>query len=180
MTTEDELPPPPELDARRGPSLTPRQLAAVLNEPRRTPAAGVVAIPAPPVSPAPAEPSLQDVLLFRLGSERFGAALATIDEAVDLPAVHSIPESPPSLIGVFELRDKLVSLYSAAAALHVPEMTESPSCAFILSVDGVRVGIAVEALDDAVALSPEVFRPVAAEAGGMTCFLVWRTSLMEW
>ena len=108
--------------------------------------------------PAADAPELTEVLLFRLGGERFAAALAAIDEAVDLPAVHSIPESPPELLGVFELRGRLIPLYSVARALRVTELVTVPVCAFVLSHEGTRLGIAVDALDDAIALPTATLR----------------------
>lgn len=162
----------PEAPVPRAPSPTPRQLAAILNEPRRTPAVGVPVISTATPSPvavaaslasqqaASAEPEqdLSEVLLFRLGGERFAASLAAIDEAVDLPELHPIPESPPDLLGVFELRGRLVPLYSAARALRLDAPDGIPPCAFILSHAGMRIGIAVDGLDDAVAIPAESLR----------------------
>lgn len=184
MTGKKRVREPEPLNTAR---LTPRELAAVLNEARRTPAAGVVAIPAG-VAPAqpnsalavasalgssmtvpePDVPELTEVLLFRLGGERFAAALAAIDEAVDLPVLHSIPESPRELLGVFELRGRLIPLYSAARALRVTELVTVPACAFVLSHEGARLGIAVDALDDAITLPAAALRdaPGAETEGG--------------
>lgn len=177
-----DIPDLPAIPPARAASLTPRELAAVLNEPRRTPAAGLPAVtavapapadprsplaiaaaqpPAPPHAPPPAE---AEVLLFRLGGERFAASLAAIDEAVDLPELHTIPESPPDLLGVFELRGRLLPLYSAASALRVPEPDHAPRCAFVLSYEGTRLGIAVDVLDDAITLPADALR--AAPDGG--------------
>ena len=173
--------PEPQITAR----LTPRELAAVLNEPRRTPAAGIVPVSARPVqpnsalavasalgvssvAPEPEAPEVTEVLLFRLGGERFAASLAAIDEAVDLPELHSIPESPEELLGVFELRGRLIPVYSAARALRVTELVTVPACAFVISHEGTRLAIAVDALDDAITLPAAVLRdaPGADTEGG--------------
>ncbi len=181
--SKKERAPEPQITAR----LTPRELAAVLNEPRRTPAVGIVAVaaaatPVQPDSalavasalgasifaPEPDAPEVTEVLLFRLGGERFAASLAAIDEAVDLPELHSIPESPEELLGVFELRGRLIPLYSAARALRVTELVAVPACAFVLSHEGTRLAIAVDALDDAITLPTAVLRdaPGADTEGG--------------
>lgn len=170
--TDDAAPLPPDLSdlpQARVASFTPRELAAVLNEPRRTPAYGVPAVrPGSPIAvaagmaqpQAAAEPvaELTDVLLFRLGGERFAAELAAIDEAVDLAGIHPVPESPSSLLGVFPLRGRLLPLYSAAASLHVAEGEGPPTCAFVLSHEGERIGIAVDELDDALSLPAAALR----------------------
>jgi purine-binding chemotaxis protein CheW len=183
---EQETPPqaPPEplpadlsdLPKARVASFTPRELAAVLNEPRRTPAYGMAAIPGAPATPAAlastlsasatpvvdAAPAQTEVLLFRLGGERFAAPIASIDEAVDLGDVYPIPESPPQLLGFFPVRGRLVPLYSAADALHVRERSAQHPSAFLLSCDGTRLAIAVDALDDALSLPADAVRQAPA------------------
>jgi hypothetical protein len=41
-----------------------------------------------------------ELLMFRIGTERFAVELSSVEEAIDLPDVHHVPEMPPAMIGV--------------------------------------------------------------------------------
>jgi purine-binding chemotaxis protein CheW len=66
-----------------------------------------------------AEPAAE-VLIFRVGSERFAIDVAAIDEVIELPPIRPVPAMPPAMLGVCELRGALLPVYSPAAALNVP------------------------------------------------------------
>jgi len=54
----------------------------------------------------------QDLLVVRVARERFALPVESVDELVESPRVHTIPSSPPALLGVFPLGDRLLSLYA--------------------------------------------------------------------
>ncbi len=66
-----------------------------------------------------AEPAAE-VLIFRVGSERFAIDVAAIDEVIELPPIRPMPAMPPAMLGVCELRGALMPVYSPAIALNVP------------------------------------------------------------
>ena len=41
-----------------------------------------------------------ELLVFRIGVERFAVELRMVDEVIDLPKIHHVPEMPPAMLGV--------------------------------------------------------------------------------
>jgi purine-binding chemotaxis protein CheW len=93
------------------------------------------------------------LLVFRVGSELFAVELAAVEEALDMPEIHRLPEMPPQMLGVFTQRGNLVSVFSTGPALGV----SFQEAATVVVFDGGerRVAIATDDVDDVlmVALS---------------------------
>ncbi|MEW5734045.1 MAG: chemotaxis protein CheW [Thermodesulfobacteriota bacterium] len=62
--------------------------------------------------PATMETALQErqLLVFRLGGERFGVALASVGEIAPVPAVCRVPCTPDFVKGVVNFRGRIISL----------------------------------------------------------------------
>lgn len=99
-----------------------------------------------------------DLLLFRVGRERFAVDLALVEEAVELPAVHVVPESRASLLGVFRLRGQLTPVYSPAAVLGVA--LETAASALVLRSGEHRLGLAVDDVEDVLRVDLATVRDV--------------------
>ena len=67
-----------------------------------------------------------NLLLFRLGRELFAAELAAIEEAVETPVVHPLPEMRGVLRGAFEHRGRMIALYTPAPILGHPATPDVP------------------------------------------------------
>lgn len=89
------------------------------------------------------------LLLFRLGKETFAAELGAVEEAVEVPELHDLPEMQTGMLGMFDLRGKLLPVYSAADVLGVP-LAPGSTATLILRGTGRRIGIAVDDVDDVI------------------------------
>lgn len=87
-----------------------------------------------------------DILVFRVGTERFGVDLSAVEEAVDLPVVQFVPEMPPAMLGVSTVRGGLTAVYSPHAALGLPRT--KPASALIFRRGRWRLAIVVDDVDD--------------------------------
>jgi purine-binding chemotaxis protein CheW len=88
-----------------------------------------------------------ECLIFRVGAELFALDLAAVEEAVELPDVHRVPEMPETMLGVFNLRERLLPVYSPARALGVPLATDT-AVALVLHLAGRRIALAVDDVED--------------------------------
>jgi len=59
------------------------------------------------------------LLLFRVGRELFGVGLGCVEEAIELEAVSPVAGMPNGMLGVIQVRDRLLPLYSPAGALGI-------------------------------------------------------------
>lgn len=163
---------------------SPRELAAALNRPSRvsyvpTPAAGTVAVTArAPLAPrvgeviasaltatsaAAARPgddvgsATRELLVFRVGSERFALPLGTVEEALEWGGVHAIPECPGMLLGVAELRGMMLPVFAPGDVLCAACDGEPSILLVVLGAEG-RIGLAVDDVDDVHAVSADALR----------------------
>ena len=96
---------------------------------------------------ARARDGIAEILVFVVGGERFGIELAAVEEAIDLPAVHHVPEMPPAMQGVITVRGSLTSVYSPLQALGRAHRTGE--CALIFRRYRSRLALIIDDVDDA-------------------------------
>jgi purine-binding chemotaxis protein CheW len=101
-----------------------------------------------------------ELLLFTVGSERFAVPLADVEEAVDLPVIHFVPEMPPSMLGVVSLRGSLVPVFSPAAALG--QTLGSRRAALIFRPGTRLVGVVVDDVEDTIVVNESDMRELPA------------------
>ena len=113
-----------------------------------------------------------EVLLFRVGVERFGIELAAVEEAIDIPPVHHVPEMPPAMLGVITLRGVLTSVYSPAGALGLS--LHDGTSALIFRRGRLRTAVVVDEVDDVTTLDLSLLRdaPVLDAADGIVLGVV--------
>jgi purine-binding chemotaxis protein CheW len=91
------------------------------------------------------------LLLFRVGTEWFATDLAAAEEAIELPQVHHVPEMPESMLGMFDLRGRMIPVYAPARVLGVP-LRSTAAATLVLRGGDQRVGIAVDDVEDVLTL----------------------------
>ena len=103
-----------------------------------------------PTAVAPSTADLADVLVFRIGSERFAVDLLAVDEVIDLPVIHHVPEMPPAMVGVVTVRGALTAVYSPHQALGLSLVLSE--AVLIFRRTGARVGILIDDVEDALSV----------------------------
>lgn len=109
-----------------------------------------------------------DLLLFRVGAELFAAELRAVEEAVEWPAIHPLPEARGALLGAFEHRGRMTALYTPARALGHQDDGKVP-VALVARVGQRRIGLAVSDVEDVMTLALDGLReaPVLGDADGV-------------
>jgi len=93
---------------------------------------------------------LAELLIFRVGAERFAVELSCVEEAIDLPEPHHVPEMPPAMLGVITVRDTLTPVFTPDDALGVA--AESKGAALIFRSNRGRFALAIDDVDDVMSL----------------------------
>lgn len=133
---------------------TPIELARAI---AREGAPGITATPLP--APSRATP----VLLFRLGTERFAVDLLDVEEVIDRPEIHHVPEMPPAMLGVVTVRGSLTPVYSPEQVLGIP--LAQREAVLIFRQAQRSVGILIDDVDDTVAMDVRALREAYRAAG---------------
>ena len=97
-----------------------------------------------------------ELLMFRIGTERFAVELSSVEEAIDLPDVHHVPEMPPAMIGVITVRGSLTPVFTPDDALGV--RVEHRSAALIFRSVRGRFALAIDDVDDVMTLDLALLR----------------------
>jgi purine-binding chemotaxis protein CheW len=115
-----------------------------------------------------------ELLVFRVGAELFATELRAVEEAVEGVDAQPIPDAPPTMVGIFALRDRTLPMYSLARVLDlagggIGEMT------LVMRPSGMRIALSVDAVDDVFDARLDAVRPVpATDTDGMVLGVVWR------
>ncbi len=91
-----------------------------------------------------------ELLMFRVGSERFAVELLCVEEAIDLVEPHHVPEMPPAMLGVITVRSTLTPVFTPDDALGVAAV--SKGAALIFRSTRGRFALAIDDVDDVMTL----------------------------
>lgn len=97
------------------------------------------------------------VIAFRIGGEMHACDVQLVEEIVTKRQVHRLPDMPPRLLGMLRLRGELVPVVDVAPLLDLRLTAEQPAI-LVASVGDVRVGVAVDAAEEVVTLTPAEYR----------------------
>ena len=104
------------------------------------------------------------MLLFRLGGELFALALDASEEALEFPELERVAGMPASALGVFTLRDQLVSVFSPEHALRV-RRGEDTGVVLVIHARGRRIALAVDDVEEVITVDlSNVNRPSPRDA----------------
>lgn len=104
------------------------------------------------------------VIAFQIGGELHACDIQVVEEVVTKRRVHPLPDMPPRLLGMLRLRGELVPVLDVAPLLDLELKSKTPAI-LVVAVGDARLGVAVDATQDVVSLSPADYRP-APHSGG--------------
>jgi chemotaxis signal transduction protein len=116
----------------------------------------------------------QELLVLRIGDERFAVALESVDELVESPRLRHVPGAPPALLGLFTLGAALLPLYSPATVLGASPLREQ--VALVMRGGRSRVALAVDDADDviSVSLADVIDAPRTGHHDDVVLGVIWR------
>jgi len=88
------------------------------------------------------------LVTFQLGEELYGVNIMDVREIVREQGVRPLPNSPPCVEGVFNLRGEIIPIINLRKRFHFADEAVLPnkllSGFVILSVDGLKIGIIID------------------------------------
>lgn len=100
------------------------------------------------------------VVLFRVGKESFGAKIEKVREIIRYPSITKIPRAPEFLAGITNLRGQVLPVIDARVILGLSERQIGESTR-ILVVDtkGSQIGIVVDSVNGVISLEDAIIEP---------------------
>lgn len=89
------------------------------------------------------------MLLFRVGGELFALDLDASEEVLESPDLERLSGMSGSALGVFTLRDQLVSVYSTERALRV-RREDGAGVVLVIRVKGRRIALALDDVEEVI------------------------------
>jgi len=122
-------------------------------------------IPSPKAGSAGAatKAASQQILTFNLGAETYGVEILRVQEIRGFSAVTRIPQSPPHVLGVLNLRGSVVPIVDLRMRFSLAEVAYTAlTVIIVLSVEGGSgrrsFGVVVDGVSDVMDLAPDALR----------------------
>lgn len=128
--------------------------------------------------------SARQVLTFSLGREIYGVDILRVKEIRGWSPVTRIPQSPPAVLGVLNLRGAVVPIVDMRVRFALPAADFTPVTVIIVlslrTESGQReCGIVVDSVKDVVDIAPDAVREAPAMQGEAVDFIDGVTTVDE-
>ena len=121
------------------------------------------------MNPKPTEsgPSEKQIVVFRLGSERFGIVIELVREILRHQEVTHVPKAATGLLGVIDLRGQVTPVMALDTRLQLPPSERtSDSRIMVVDVDGREIGMVVDEVIEVVRFASDLVDPLPVSMGG--------------
>lgn len=107
------------------------------------------------------------VVIFRLAESSYAIKIAAVREIIRPQPITVVPQAPPYVVGVINLRSSVVPVLDLRRRCGLPAgETTRESRVVVVQVDEQSVGLQVDAVSEVTMLSPEAIEPAAAVIRG--------------
>ena len=116
----------------------------------------------------------EGLVVFRLGDERYAVPLRCVRELSRIPVVTPVPRLPGFVAGVANLRGNVLGLIDLRSVVGAPPALageEAKRRMMVLQVDGVTVGVLVDAVEGVEEIEAEVDPPIPTLADAVRPFV---------
>lgn len=104
------------------------------------------------------------LVCFRIGRETYGVDIFTVREIVKPQEITPVPGTASYVLGIINLRGRIVSVVDLAARLGVGEgAVQRSSRILVVDLDGFTVGFLVDAATEVLKLEDEAVEPAPEE-----------------
>ncbi len=105
---------------------------------------------------------------FRLGGEEYAIDISAVQEINRMTEVTKVPNSPPYIEGVLNLRGRIIPAVNLRKKFGLPEREyDRHTRIMVVDVDGTMVGLIVDAVSEVLRISPETIEPAPEMSAGV-------------
>jgi purine-binding chemotaxis protein CheW len=111
----------------------------------------------------PAEVELH-LVTFHLGAEEFGIPIETVREVLRVGDITRVPQAPPHVKGITNLRGRIVPIVSIKSRMGLPDAAPTPrSRCVLVEVHGRVLGLLVDSVSNVVKVPMAAVAPPPEE-----------------
>jgi purine-binding chemotaxis protein CheW len=90
-------------------------------------------------------------LTFTVGKEDYGIEISHVTEIIGIQKITDVPDMPPYIKGVINLRGKVIPVIDVRLRFRMPEREyDDRTCTVVVSVNGTPVGLVVDTVKEVV------------------------------
>ena len=106
----------------------------------------------PPAAAAQADPRAGKYLIFHLNQEEFAIRVLKVREIMGIQDITAVPQTPPHMRGVINLRGKVIPVIDLRLKFGLPELEYTPrTCIIVVNVHGAEGPLVMGIIVDGVA-----------------------------
>lgn len=106
-------------------------------------------------------------LTFDLGSGKFGIIINQVTEIISLQEINKLPEMPDHILGIINLRGKIVPVMDMSMKLNKTKTEHSGrACIIVIETDQLSVGLVVDNVDEVMQIKDIAPPPELAAGAG--------------
>jgi purine-binding chemotaxis protein CheW len=142
-------------------------------------------IPVAPTAGTPAAASVEQYLTFELAGELYAIPILAVQEIRGWEPVAKIPQTPPHVLGVIDLRGAVVPVVDLRTRLSIERReTTSTTVVIVVRIEAapgapVTVGIVVDAVSDVANIDDASVRPAPSVCGDVDAHFLRGLSTIE-
>ena len=114
---------------------------------------------------APVEQQSRQLVVFALGADEYGVPIASVQEIIRHAPPRPIPGSPPHVLGVINLRGRIIPVVDLRARFGVVADPPADAKIVILELGEVTVGVVVDEVREVLAVGADRCEPPPDGAG---------------
>ncbi len=105
-------------------------------------------------------------LTFHLMNEDYGLEIRYVIEIIGILNITEVPDMPPSIKGVINLRGKVIPVMDVRLRFNLPEREyDDRTCIVVVDVDGATVGMVVDQVSEVVDIPESQIEPPPTSGG---------------
>lgn len=98
----------------------------------------------------------KQIVVFGIGKEQYGIGIDAIHEIIKVPEITAVPDAPPFLEGMINLRGKILPVIDLRKRLRLPEAPRSKMTRVLITEEGGRtIGLVVDCVSEVLKFNPE-------------------------
>ena len=99
-------------------------------------------------------------LTFHLGKESYGIEIRYVTEIIVIQAITQVPDMPESIIGVVNLRGKVISVMDMRKRFHLePREYDDRTCIIVVDINDIAIGLVVDTVNEVLNIPEDQVDP---------------------
>jgi purine-binding chemotaxis protein CheW len=98
---------------------------------------------------------VKQIVVFGMGKELYGVGIDAIHEIIKVPEITAVPDAPPFLEGMINLRGKILPVIDLRKRLRLPESPRGRQTRVLITEDAGRlIGLVVDSVSEVLKYDP--------------------------